>query len=43
MGISCCVLIYRELTEGSVADNDINKDSQLTLALRVQTGMKVCV
>lgn len=43
MGISCCVLIYRELTEGSVAENDINKDSQLTLALRVQTGMKVCV
>ena len=38
-----CSLMYRELTDGSVADNDINKDSQLTLALRVQTGMKVCV
>lgn len=38
-----CVLIYSELTDGSVEENGINKDSQLTLALRIQTGMKVYV
>ena len=39
--ISCCAHNYRELIDGSVEDNEINRDSQLTLALRVQTGMKV--
>ena len=43
--MSCCVFIIldRELTDGSVEENDINSGSQLTLALRVQTGMKVSI
>ena len=40
--ISCYAYNYRELIDGSVEDNEISKDSQLTLALRIQTGMKVC-
>ena len=38
-----CSITHRELADGSVEDNNLNKKSQLTLALRVQTGMKVCV